>query len=67
VDRTTEPRILVKPAPGVSPEAARNARARVWCSIFTCFENAKAAGTNGGEDAEKEIKHDSRRKSIIPG
>jgi hypothetical protein len=50
------PRILVKPASGVSPEEALDARARAWAFVFQCWHAKKnAASEEGGEDDAKEI------------
>ncbi len=44
--------IVVKPNPGVTPKQARDARARAWMYIFRCYEDHKAAGETGQDEAK---------------
>jgi len=37
--------IVVKPLSGISPEQARDARARAWASVFECW-HAKKGGSH---------------------
>jgi hypothetical protein len=45
--------IIAKSTTGLTPEEARDVRARVWKFIFDRYRE-KAARTNGGEDEKKE-------------
>jgi hypothetical protein len=59
--------ITVKPLSGISPEQARDSRARVWAYVFQCWqEKQKAAGvssTNGADAMKGSI--DDRARHII--
>jgi hypothetical protein len=49
--------IIVKPLSGISPEQARDARARAWSYVFECFDRhtkKKAAPASGPDDARKD-------------
>jgi hypothetical protein len=55
------PVFMVKPTPGVTPDQARDARARAWSYIFANYKKHKAAESSGGEEqARREIEHVSR-------
>jgi hypothetical protein len=48
--------IIVKPLSGISPEQARDARARAWSYVFECFDRhtkKKAAPASGPDDAKE--------------
>ena len=61
----TDTEIIVKRTPGLTPEQARDARARAWRFVLDCWEQKKAAGTSGGEEpARKESKDVSRNRTI---
>jgi hypothetical protein len=47
--------VAYRPDPGITPERARDARARAWKFIFDRYRE-KAASTDGSEDAKKEKK-----------
>ena len=48
-------RIVVRPRPGISPQDARDARARALRYALDCyFEKQKAAKTSGGEKGSGE-------------
>jgi hypothetical protein len=58
-------RLVVRSRPAISPEEARDARARAWRFVFDCWEQKKAAGEVGGEEhARKESKDVSRNRTI---
>ena len=44
--------MLEKPATGLTPEEARDIRARAWMFIFRCHEMKKAARPGSPDDAE---------------
>ena len=45
----------------ITPDQARDARARAWSYIFACYEKHKAAKSSGGEEqARREVEHVSR-------
>ncbi len=60
--------IRVKPIPGTTTDAARDARARAWRYVFSCYEKKKAAGVPGtdGEDGMKGTEHDHPARRILP-
>ena len=61
----TDATTIVKRTPGITPEQARDARARAWNFVFDCWEHKKAAVDVGGEDlARKESKNVSRYQTI---
>jgi hypothetical protein len=50
--------ISVKPLSGISPEQARDARARAWNYVFQCWrekQNAAGATSTNGDDAERNL------------
>ena len=47
------------PAPGITPEQARDIRAHAWVFIFRCHEMKKATRP-GGPDARKESNGSSK-------
>ena len=49
--------IVAGPTPGITPEQARDARARAWAFTFDCYAK-KTARTRGGEDAMKGSNND---------
>ncbi len=57
-------RVMFRPAPGITAEQAKDARARAWEFIFDCHAK-KMATRPGGHDAGKEINERSG-KAIIP-
>ena len=59
-------RIVVKPNPGITPEQARDARARAWAFVFECFyrhEKEAVSGRGGEDDASEEFTHEERRQA----
>ena len=61
----SDPHLTVSPAPGITPDRARDARARAWRFVFDCWEQKKAAGEVGGDEhARKESKDVSRNQTI---
>ena len=57
--------IIAESTPGLTPEEARDVRARAWRFVFDCWEQKKAAGEVGGEEhARKESKDVSRNRTI---
>jgi hypothetical protein len=46
--------IIYHPRPDVTPEQARDARARAWRFVFDRWEQKKAAGKDGAEDDASE-------------
>jgi hypothetical protein len=44
--------ITYRPHLGISSDEARNARARAWSYIFRCYEDHKAAGKTGQDEAK---------------
>ena len=54
-----EPKIGYCRLPGISPQQARDARARVWAYVFECFNrrNGKEGGPPTAHDDAKEIKN----------
>ena len=57
--------ITLKPAAGITPEQARDIRARVWAFVFDCHAKKKAAADLGGEDHARKELDDSRAKNIL--
>jgi len=59
------PVLGVKPTAGITPEQARDARARAWRFVFDRWEQKKAAGEDGGyeEHARKETKDVPRNRT----
>jgi len=57
------PVLGVKPTPGITPEQARDARARAWRFVFDRWEQKKAAGRAGGEDDASEESSKEERRS----
>ena len=56
------PRIVVRPRAAISPEDARDARARALrYALDRYFEKQKAAKTNGGEKGSGERQTSSKR------
>ncbi len=51
------PVLGVKPTPGITPEQARDARARAWRFVFDCWEQKKAADKNDGEERARKEQH----------
>jgi hypothetical protein len=59
----SEPRLTISPAPGITPEQARDARARAWAFIFQCHAKKNAAGvtsTNGDDAMKGPLTHEDR-------
>ncbi len=61
---SSAPRITAKPAPGITPDQARNIRARAWAFVFECYARKKAEGRlpspDGHDDTKGESGHDFR-------
>ena len=51
------PVVLVKPTPCITPEQARDARARAWKFIFDTYRK-KAAGQDNTETKQKSLNTD---------
>jgi hypothetical protein len=65
----SSPKVTLVPTHGISPEQARDARARAWLFVFRCYESRKnpAAGQSvRGNSDGTETKEDSAYGSIIP-
>ena len=61
---TNELRVIVKLG-GITPEQARDVRARAWRFVFDCYEQKKAAAADGGEEhAMKGVKDASRNSNF---
>jgi hypothetical protein len=59
--------IVTQSPSGISPEKARDARARAWSFVFECYENNKAAGAIRGE-GDAELNRKLRpEKEVKPG
>ena len=59
-------RFVVKPNPGITPEQARDARARAWAFVFKCFyhhEKEDVSGRGGEDDASDEFTHEERSRA----
>ncbi len=50
---TADTNIIVKPTPGMTPQEARDVRARAWHFVFDCYAKKKAARPGGPDDAER--------------
>lgn len=48
--------IIVKPCPGLTPERARDARARAWKYVFDCYGKKKGGVPSTARNDGKEIK-----------
>jgi hypothetical protein len=66
-------RIVVKPNPGVTPDGAREARARAWRFVFDCYAKKKAitseekpASPPVDGDAKKEINDEFHAAPTTP-
>jgi hypothetical protein len=59
--------ISLNTATGLTPEQARDARARAWAFVFKCWQEKQRSRptTSGPDNARKESEHVSR-KVIIP-
>lgn len=58
------PRIItVRQHRDATPDATRDARANAWAFVFDRYQK-KAAGTRGGEDDPKGVKHDRARRIV---
>jgi hypothetical protein len=56
----------VKPTLGITPEQARDARARAWAFVFECFyrhEKEAVCGRGGEDDASEEFTHQEWRQA----
>ncbi len=60
----TSARITDCPPSGLTPEEARNVRARVWGYVFECYARKKAAHPSGPDD--RKGVQDEPVKNIIP-
>ena len=63
------PHIVVRMTPGIAPQEARAARARVWAFVFRCYEskkNAAAVQSVRSDFDGTENKENSAGASIIP-
>jgi hypothetical protein len=62
---TNEPRVIVKLG-GITPEQARDIRARAWAFVFECFdhhEKEAVSGRGGEDDASDEFTHEERSRA----
>ena len=63
-------RIVYRPQPSISPQEARDVRARVWVFLFECFhrhagkEDSPAPVPDNPERRSTELRAD---KAIVPG
>jgi hypothetical protein len=48
------PPIIHRSLPGISPEQARDARARAWAFVFDCYTRKKAARPGSPDDVRKD-------------
>jgi hypothetical protein len=63
----TEPQTTSAQASVITPELAREARARAWAFAFERWrEKQEAARTGGPDDAKKESTKHVRARTIIP-
>jgi len=61
---TGNSRIVHRPATGLTPDEARDARARAWRFVFDRWEQKKAAAKDGGEDdASEESSKEERSRA----
>ena len=58
------PHIALRTQPGITPEQARDARARAWRFVFNCYE--KKAGVRHAGNEEKGPGHDLPASPILP-
>ena len=65
--QTDVPHMAVKPLFRISPEQARDARARAWSFVFECYENNKAAGATTGEVGADLSRRLGTAKKVKPG
>jgi hypothetical protein len=62
----TKTNITLKPAAGLTPKQAHDARARAWAFVFQCWqERQKAAPASRPNDAEGGL-NDIRANAILP-
>jgi hypothetical protein len=61
-----DPHLTVSPAPGITPEEARDARARALACVFQCHAKKKAAGEDGGEEHARKESNDVSRNRTVP-
>jgi hypothetical protein len=58
------PRVALRPRRDVTPEQARDARARAWLFIFSRYVSKEAAGGSGGKGNAKRLTQ--RREIDMP-
>ena len=46
--------VIFRPAPRLTPDEARDARARAWAFIFDCYAKKKAAPESRPDDVRKD-------------
>lgn len=51
---------------GITPEQARDVRARAWRYIFDCHAKKKAGATHAGDEAKGSDEHTIRPTPILP-
>ena len=60
-----EPQVAIRPLSGITPEQARDIRARAWAYAFECFNcrNGKEAARPGGpDDVRKDLDAHTAKK-----
>ena len=56
----------VRRVPYLTPEQARDMRARAWVYVFSCYEAKKKAGERNAGDGMKGLEHDHPARRILP-
>ena len=57
------PHIVCRPQPGITPEQARNARARAWAYVFECWQAGKGGLHDLTNDSTPKIVENGPRKT----
>ena len=59
--------VVVATNPSITPEQARDARARAWAFVFECFDRHEKEAVSGigssEDDASEESVHEERRRA----
>jgi hypothetical protein len=56
--------ISAKSNPSITPERARDARARAWRFVFDCWEQRKTIAKYGGEEYVRKEKRVTQKRTI---
>ena len=59
------PRIVLRPNPSITPEQARDARAKVWSFIIQCREEKQRTAHPAAPNDAKERSSEIRAKTIL--